>query len=1234
MTGCVVIVAPFLAHVICKFGVHKLEMRGTLSRIVSFATCAIGATVGAQVTLPPADGYAHPDNRYTFQRTLLFETDLEAGTVEIVLVNGASIEQGSADVIGGSRSIRMPAGSLIEIDSDHLDLRSGVVYEIAYDYRILDPGTGDAVQVTQGKWGMPLEYHSNPSALRPLIHSPEGRLHRQFRFGPGEHSTFALITVDGEVIVDNISVYRHDRRFVRSEPKIVARGFPRLGNYNFGSPNETARFNDLRLEDVEAALGKFDLVNGVNIEHTTGSTAWVDRLRAINPDITLLPYRISFLTQNIENDEPVGGAADIEAIFNSGLAESWIVLNPDGEPLTETIWPDNLQMDHTPLCPVESGYTFNDYMAEFLNNKVFPTGLWDGLHYDQAEFYPNPLLADTINGPLPPIDLDRDGQADDLPFLHLMHQLGFIDYFSKMRRAQGSHRILFGNAGRIPLNGNFLSKLNGWQQELFTPYRIVGNGQWDTDRAAAWYDFIRNYQAASRLALAPQAINVQFTGRGIGEVIPGRLSGHGLPLRVDQLEPADYRRMRLGLTSVLLDDGYFGYDLVDNTTGPQWFDEYAVDEHGLATGAVEDKGYLGQPLGVMTELPGDQTEIFNIDFEDTPQPGVNFGLVQITEDPEEVISGNRSIVASFDMPSDYFVFESDPIGTPLTPGQTYEFIADFRVLDYTPQDYNGGFFIGISANQFAADPFGRSIAYHQDIVGAGQTLTLRTVVKPDESLASAYIHLVDSIRVSVDNIRLLEGSGGVFRRDFERGVVLVNPTPDDVFVSQSQVEGPRGRTGVRRISGTQATSVNTGQPVTTGLTIPSGDGIVLLADPLDAPPPAPPANAFAASRNDGQAIEMSWTPPTGATAAGYLIEYKPATIDEYTEFVSVGPTTELILETVFPGTSYDIRVRAFDYLGELSEATPSIRVNTNGQPDARPSISAESLADGPLVPGAFMSVSGTDLANAASVINAPPYPLFVEGAQVLVNGVPAPIRSVAETRIEFIVPWALDGDNAIVRVRTNGQQSDGIVRPVAAAAPRILTRDEPNALAPSVHNQSKDFVLLPEHPEAMLFRLSDLSPVTESDPAVAGEAVLLIAERLGRTEPPLRDGEAPESTEIMEVATNVLVEIDGQPAHVFDTGFYGNQLNRYTVAFVVPFDIVTGRRTIQVDVDGAPSNIVSSSFTDGATPADVNDDGVVNFSDVITIVLRLGTDPAGTRLDVDGDGEISFRDAVALLRSL
>ena len=88
--------------------------------------------------------------------------------------------------------------------------------------------------------------------------------------------------------------------------------------------------------------------------------------------------------------------------------------------------------------------------------------------------------------------------------------------------------------------------------------------------------------------------------------------------------------------------------------------------------------------------------------------------------------------------------------------------------------------------------------------------------------------------VSFDNLRIIEGGTGPWRRDFENGFVLVNPFPDPYTFTLDELRGVFDRTGIQRIDGTQDPSINNGEAVTTDLTVGAFDAIILLADHIPA----------------------------------------------------------------------------------------------------------------------------------------------------------------------------------------------------------------------------------------------------------------------------------------------------------------------------------------------------------------------------------------------------------------
>lgn len=85
---------------------------------------------------------------------------------------------------------------------------------------------------------------------------------------------------------------------------------------------------------------------------------------------------------------------------------------------------------------------------------------------------------------------------------------------------------------------------------------------------------------------------------------------------------------------------------------------------------------------------------------------------------------------------------------------------------------------------------------------------------------------------AIDPVQTVAASNGIFRRRFENGVVLVNPTDASAKITIGS--------GYRRLSGTQDRTVNNGKSEST-VTLPARSGLVMIKDPVPCvvTPPAP-----------------------------------------------------------------------------------------------------------------------------------------------------------------------------------------------------------------------------------------------------------------------------------------------------------------------------------------------------------------------------------------------------------
>lgn len=1066
--------------------------------------------------------------------TEVYRIDFETGLDPVVIIsNAATITEDPSEVIGGTRSLKLHGpGATIALRPDLFPLVPSRVYVVEYRYRALTAGASMALGV-----GF---YRTAPSGERfyiplrgPVSPAQNVSTDRRSAMAGAANDTFLFHVWDRDIVIDEIRIMLHDAAAAAPAPAMITNAFPRLANYQLLAPDTIALINDVDQDQVFDLSSRFDLMMGTNFDHTIGAASWTGRLREKNPRLRILPYKQAFMAQFEGGIEGSGLVAD----FNNGLQPNWYLRGPAGNALNEPSFPQNVQLKHTIFGTSNEGPQVHEYTASFLADSVLATGLWAGIHFDQPEWYINPLLGD----PAPAIDLDDDGTAEPTAVVQWAWARGFVDYFMTMARRLGPSTLLYGNAGHIPGNPTMLPLLNGWQGEVISPYPIVAGGEWNTAEPSLWYRLFDNYRLATTYARAPQIVSLQFTGRELGTQT-GSLTPNGYPQRAPQLEWRDYRRMRLGLTTALMGNGFFEYDFVDNTTVPVWFDEYAVNASGAATSALSGKGYLGQPLDVAQELPYAYRTVFALDFESAAMPpGVVLGAGRLTTAPAEVIGGTTSFVATkTDMNDGQQLFRAD---LALEPGKTYQLFADYRILGYQPTTFAGLFGVGFKGEDGTLQPGRAASLFLPDTDGPGQQGTLRAVLKASRSDIAIVGGMTDTGSIALDNVRLLEATGNVWRREFENGIVLVNPTPEPLYVPQADIAGTRNRSGIKRILGSQVPAWNSGEAVTAGIWIGSGDGIVLLADRVPAAMPALPAAPV--TLIDASGVTLAWA--QGPTpVAGYLVRYGENAAN-LTRSVAAGPTAWIRLEELTPGTTYLARLTAHDFLGNEGPAR-EVTFTTAGTQPVRPMF-ALSTQTPALSAGGLVYLEGSHLADAEATASGA-LPLELAGTTVHVNGVAAALMSVAPNVVAFITPWQVTGNDAVVVVTRGGVRGAEIRASIVAARPWLLTwPGGPISIA--------------THESGAL--------LTATEPATAGGVIDLLSVGLGAVLPYPTSGQAA-GPHPSQVSSPIDVRIGGTAAEVIGAWLLPNNAALYGIRVRVPAGLAPGLQPVDVSVGGVAGN--------------------------------------------------------------
>jgi uncharacterized protein (TIGR03437 family) len=194
-------------------------------------------------------------------------------------------------------------------------------------------------------------------------------------------------------------------------------------------------------------------------------------------------------------------------------------------------------------------------------------------------------------------------------------------------------------------------------------------------------------------------------------------------------------------------------------------------------------------------------------------------------------------------------------------------------------------------------------------------------------------------------------------------------------------------------------------------------------------------------------------------------------------------------------------------------------------PAAAPTISAGGVVNAasyasPLVRGELATLFGTNLASGTFTAGSLPLPTLLGGAQITVGGVAAALYYVSPTQINFQVPFEA---------------------PITGTAPVIITQggvpSAPQAAAmaeyaPGIFGYARTSTII----DPIAIHFTDNTLVTPSNPATAGEVLVIYATGAGTFDNPPADGAGAPSNPLASTKVTAAVTAGGAPAQVFFSG--------------------------------------------------------------------------------------------------
>jgi uncharacterized protein (TIGR03437 family) len=223
-----------------------------------------------------------------------------------------------------------------------------------------------------------------------------------------------------------------------------------------------------------------------------------------------------------------------------------------------------------------------------------------------------------------------------------------------------------------------------------------------------------------------------------------------------------------------------------------------------------------------------------------------------------------------------------------------------------------------------------------------------------------------------------------------------------------------------------------------------------------------------------------------------------------------------------------------------------------------------------LSPGELIVLTGTDLApnatiGAADIAQSANFPTKLNGVQVLIDEIAAPLYYVSATQIAAIVPYEVTqlATYASVQVNNNGNLSHAISEFLTSGTPGVFTNPADGLGYAAA-----------EHADGTL--------ITQSSPAQPGENIAVYLTGLGQVIPPITDGTPGQSSAPYNQTLNAIyAAIDGPTssteATVLYAGLAPTLTGLYQVNLTIPAGLTAGTNYLEIDVLDSSGNPVSVS---------------------------------------------------------
>jgi len=214
-----------------------------------------------------------------------------------------------------------------------------------------------------------------------------------------------------------------------------------------------------------------------------------------------------------------------------------------------------------------------------------------------------------------------------------------------------------------------------------------------------------------------------------------------------------------------------------------------------------------------------------------------------------------------------------------------------------------------------------------------------------------------------------------------------------------------------------------------------------------------------------------------------------------------------------------------------------------------------------VAPGSLISIFGTSLASSLALADSIPLSTNLNGVEVTINDIPAPLLFVSANQINAQLPWNAGGGTANVVVKRNGALSAPVNFPVSNINPGIFT------VAGTGVGQAVAYGNLDGAFAAPAGSLPGAHPAKIGDPAT----LVILATGLGPVDHPVASGDIPPPGVLSNTIDKPIVLVGGVPAQVVFSGLTPLYVGVYQINIIISPGTPVG--------DAVPLQIVMGGVT-------------------------------------------------------